>query len=93
MFETNEYFNRKVISIAFTDYVSNATIGVMANGEYELGTSRKEEMTVISGTLSVLLPNTAKWEKFTKFQTFVIEPNNKFKVKVEQDSSYICRYF
>ena len=53
MFNTNEYFEGKVKSIAFKDTESAATIGVMAKGEYEFGTSKMEVMTVVSGKLIV----------------------------------------
>lgn len=46
MFKTNEYFGGKVMSIAFESGDKAATIGVMAKGEYEFGTSTKEEMGV-----------------------------------------------
>lgn len=39
MFKTNEYFDGNVKSIAFTAANGHATMGVMAPGEYEFGTS------------------------------------------------------
>ena len=42
MFKTNEYFNGNVKSIAFITKEGPATIGVMAIGEYEFGTSTVE---------------------------------------------------
>ena len=56
MFKTNEYFDGKVKSIALDSTEGTATIGVMAAGEYEFGTTTIEIMTVISGELSVMLP-------------------------------------
>lgn len=41
MFKINEYFDGKVKSIAFETTECPATIGVMAKGEYEFGTSSK----------------------------------------------------
>ena len=92
MFKTNEYFEGKVKSIAFSTDKGEATIGVMAPGEYEFGTSTREYMTVTSGKLIVKLPNENEWIEFIRNQTFIVEPNNKFLVKVESDSSYICIY-
>jgi uncharacterized protein YaiE (UPF0345 family) len=37
-----------------------ATVGVIAPGEYEFGTSTVEVMTVITGKLSALLPDSTK---------------------------------
>ena len=57
MFDTNEYFDGKVKSIAYETPEGPATIGVMAPGDYEFGTSKKEFMTVVSGKLVVQLPS------------------------------------
>ncbi|MEA3445910.1 MAG: pyrimidine/purine nucleoside phosphorylase, partial [Bacteroidota bacterium] len=67
MFKTNEYFDGKVKSIAFDDENGPATIGVMAIGEYEFGTSTKEYMTVTSGKMMVQLPGTDEWKTFGQF--------------------------
>ncbi len=56
MFKVNSYFDGKVTSIAFQGEELPATVGVMAPGEYEFGTSQHEVLTVISGALTVLLP-------------------------------------
>jgi len=93
MFKTNEYFDGKVKSIAFTDNKGNATIGVMATGEYEFGTSTIEIMTVLSGNLTVQLPDCDCWKEYSRYDSFTIEANRKFKVKVEDNSTYLCRYY
>ena len=41
-----------------------ATVGVMAKGDYEFGTSTQEIMTVITGKLVVKLPGTSEWKEF-----------------------------
>ena len=46
MFKVNEYFDGTVKSIAFDMTAGPATIGVMAAGEYEFGTSQLEIMHV-----------------------------------------------
>jgi uncharacterized protein YaiE (UPF0345 family) len=43
MFKVNDYFDGKVKSLAFESEEGPATIGVMAAGEYEFGTSTKEK--------------------------------------------------
>ena len=92
MFKTNEYFDGKVKSLAFEGVDGPATIGVMAPGEYEFSTSSREFMTVISGKLTVKLPDSEKWQTFKPYETFIVDPNKTFGVKVDQDSSYLCLY-
>ena len=92
MFDTNEYFDGKVKSIGYETPEGPATIGVMASGDYEFGTSKKEFMTVVSGKLVVLLPNEDEWKEYGPNETFIVDPNVKFKVKVEANTSYICLY-
>jgi purine/pyrimidine-nucleoside phosphorylase len=91
MFKTNEYFDGKVKSIAFQTAEGPATVGVMAPGEYEFGTSTLEIMQVVSGQLTVKLPG-AGWEDFTPGRTFTIAANQKFQLKVAVDSAYLCLY-
>jgi len=92
MFKMNEYFNGNVMSLAFDSEEGRATIGVMAKGEYEFGTSTKEKMTVISGELIVQLPGETIWNTYKKGNTFLVEANKKFKLKITMDSAYLCIY-
>lgn len=92
MFKTNEYFDGKVKSIAFETEDGPATIGVMAAGEYEFGTSTVEYMTVTSGALTVMLPGSDAWKTYNQGDTFMVEKDKTFRVKVEDDSSYLCLY-
>ncbi|MGE4287365.1 MAG: pyrimidine/purine nucleoside phosphorylase [Salinivirgaceae bacterium] len=92
MFKTNEYFDGKVKSIAFTTDKGSATIGVMAAGEYEFGTSTVEHMTVTSGEMDVQLPGQSDWNTYKPFETFVVDKDVKFKVRLKGDTSYRCLY-
>lgn len=92
MFKTNEYFEGKVKSIALDSAEGKATVGVMAAGEYEFGTSTIEIMTVISGKLSVQMPGRNDWQTYRKYESFVVEKNTKFKVKADEDTPYLCLY-
>ena len=92
MFKVNEYFDGKVKSIAFTTATGPATIGVMAAGEYEFGTAKKEIMTVTSGNLTVKLPGSQNWKDHKKGDTFTVPPNSRFQLKVTEDSAYLCLY-
>lgn len=92
MFKTNEYFDGKVKSIAFQTETLPATIGVMAQGEYEFGTSQKEYMTVTSGSLTVKLPGSDDWATYKQGETFTVEANQSFEVKADVETSYLCLY-
>ncbi len=92
MYKTNEYFGGKVKSIAFNTTEGPATIGVMAVGEYEFGTSTVEYMTVISGKLTVRLPGKTEWKEYKPFETFIVEKDKKFQLIIKEESSYLCLY-
>ena len=92
MFKTNEYFDGNVKSIAFETPEGPATIGVMAKGEYEFGTSQKEFMTVTSGKMTVKLPDADDWKVFNENETFIVEANKKFQLKIDGDTAYRCLY-
>ena len=90
--KVNQYFNNRVTSIAFQTTSKPATVGVMSTGEYEFGTSEFETIRVISGTLTVKLPDADDWQTFTAGQQFTIEANKTFDVKAEVDTAYLCTY-
>ena len=88
----NNYFDNKVTSIAFQTATKPATVGVMEIGEYEFGTSEFETMTVVSGALTVKLPESSDWQTFNAGEQFTIEANQKFGVKVAIETAYLCTY-
>ncbi|MDD3815347.1 MAG: pyrimidine/purine nucleoside phosphorylase [Desulfocapsaceae bacterium] len=92
MFKTNEYFDGKVKSIAFTSTEGPATVGVMAPGEYEFGTSSVEIMSVISGTMEVKLPGSEKWQTIMANESFEVAANVKFGVRLQVETAYLCLY-
>jgi uncharacterized protein YaiE (UPF0345 family) len=92
MFKVNEYFGGKVKSLAFKTAVGPATVGVMAAGDYEFGTSTLEIMTVVSGTLTVKLPGNEAWKDYKAGESFTIEAGKKFQLKVAADAAYLCLY-
>ncbi len=92
MFKKNEYFDGKVASLAFCGNEGDATVGVMAAGEYEFGTSTIEIMTVISGELDVKLPGESDYKTYKKFETFEVAKGVKFGVRAAADTSYLCLY-
>lgn len=92
MFKVNQYFDGKVASLAFQTATLPATVGVMAAGEYTFGTSQREYMTVVSGALTIQLPGQSDWQTFNEGETFIVEANQEFGVRVAQDTAYLCRY-
>jgi len=92
MFKVNEYFDGNVKSLAFRTAEGPATIGVMAPGDYEFGTSTVEIMTVVSGKLTVKLPGSEIWKDFKAGDSFMVEAGKKFQLKVASDAAYLCLY-
>ncbi len=92
MLKVNEYFDGKVMSIALQTDTLPATVGVMEPGDYEFGTSQKEVMTIVSGKMEALLPGSEEWQTFTNGESFEIEANVKFKVRLSGQTAYFCTY-
>ena len=92
MLNVNEYFNGSVKSIGFTAIEGKATVGVMAPGDYEFGTSTQEIMSVVSGKLTVKLPGSNDWKDYGAGSSFVVEKDQKFQLKVAVDTAYLCLY-
>jgi hypothetical protein len=92
MFKINQYFEGNVASIAFQTATLPATVGVMAVGEYEFGTSQLETMTVVSGALTVKLPGSSEWRTYSASEQFTVPANEKFQLKVAEETAYLCTY-
>lgn len=92
MLETNEYFDGNVKSIGFKTSTLPATVGVMEVGEYEFATSQRETMTVVSGALTVMLPDANEWKTFNQGDVFVVDENKKFQLKLDVATAYLCTY-
>jgi uncharacterized protein YaiE (UPF0345 family) len=92
MFKVNEYFDGKVKSLAFATADGPATVGVMAPGDYEFGTSTVEIMSVVSGVLTVRLPGSDVWKNYAAGSNFTVEAGKKFQLKVAADAAYLCLY-
>lgn len=91
MLHVNEYFEGNVKSIGCSNSEGELTVGVMAVGEYSFATSKKEFMTVVSGTLEVTLPGETSIV-ISKNEEFIVAANEKFLVKVSETTIYTCRY-
>ena len=92
MFKVNEYFDGKVKSIAFASPEGPATVGVMAPGDYEFGTSSIEIMSVIAGAMDIKLPGTEKWQTVKAGESFEVAANVKFGVRMQVETAYLCLY-
>ncbi len=92
MLNVNQYFEGRVMSISYQASDGQATIGVMDVGEYEFSTSKQEHMKVITGELAVKLPKQTFFQTILANETFIIEANQRFQVKVLMQTSYLCLY-
>jgi len=92
MIQVNEYFDGNVKSLALENEDGRVTAGVMDAGEYEFGTTTIEYMTVISGSMAVLLPGETTWKSYEPFQTFVVPANQRFRVQLAKPAAYRCIY-
>ncbi|MDF0734277.1 pyrimidine/purine nucleoside phosphorylase [Pseudomonas entomophila] len=92
MFKVNEYFDGTVKSIGFNGEEGPATVGVMAPGEYEFGTAKREIMHVVAGALTVKLPGSDSWDTFAAGSQFNVPADSKFQLKVAVDTAYLCEY-
>ena len=91
--KANIYFDGKVTS--YTVLFQNGerkTLGIMMPGEYEFGTSEKELMEILGGSMEILLPETTSWQRITEGQSFEVPANSSFKVVVKELSNYCCSY-
>jgi uncharacterized protein YaiE (UPF0345 family) len=93
MLKVNEYFAGKVKSIGFeSDSIGRTSVGVMEAGEYTFPTGNPEEMTVVSGSLKVLLPGAPDWQTFAAGEKFFVPGSSEFNVSVGDTTAYLCRY-
>jgi purine/pyrimidine-nucleoside phosphorylase len=92
MLKVNEYFDGKVKSIAFQTKTLLATVGVMEIGEYEFDTSKHETITVVSGALTVKLPDASQWITYNEGDVFEVAAHKIFHLKVTVQTAYLCTY-
>jgi uncharacterized protein YaiE (UPF0345 family) len=87
----NRYFDDRVQSLAFSDAVGDATVGLIDPGEYAFGTSSRERMTVVAGTLWYRVPGKS-WLSAGPGEEFEVPAGVTFEVKAEGPVAYLCRY-
>ena len=89
----NVYFDGKVTSrTVFIENGEKCTLGIMLPGEYEFGTDKKELMEIMSGELSVLLPQESEWRTISGGESFEVPASSKFQLKVQSVTDYCCSY-
>ena len=89
----NVYFDGNVTSrtIRFPDD-SIKTLGIMLPGEYEFNTDVPELMEITSGSIEVLLPNESNWITVVGGESFNVDRNSKFRIKIKTITDYCCSY-
>jgi len=92
MFKVNEYFEGKVTSMAFEEATGSATVGLMAKGDYEFGTQKKEIMHVVSGEMIIQLKGESNWSTYKTGENFKVAGDSSFKLQVPVDTAYRCQY-
>lgn len=92
MLKVNDYFDGKVKSIGFNSITLPASVGVMQPGDYQFSTSQKEVMTVVSGVLTVMLPDAQEWQVFNVGESFTVAAHQSFQLQVAIDTAYLCTY-
>ena len=91
--KANVYFEGKVVSrtVKFTDGTEK-TLGFMQTGEYTFNTGAAELMEIMSGKLEVLLPGTDSWKTVHAGDSFTVQGNSKFTMKVTVPADYCCSF-
>ncbi len=91
--KANVYFDGKVSSrvVLFADG-STKTLGFMQPGEFEFGTNQKEHMELLAGDWQVLLPDETQWQTMKAGDSFNVDANVTFRVKVTDFADYCCSY-
>lgn len=92
MISVNDYFDGNVKSLGYVTPNGKSTLGVMNAGNYEFGTSTHETMIVIEGEMTVKLPEASEWITYRAGESYEVEANKKFLVKVPVRTSYLCQY-
>lgn len=92
--KANVYFDGKVTSrTVLWEAGTRRTLGIILPGRYEFGTSERERMEILAGTLRALLPGTDAWAVFEAGQSFDIPARSRFTIESDGVVDYCCSYF
>lgn len=88
----NVYYDGKVTSrtIHLSDG-SRQSLGIMFPGEYTFNTNEAEIMEMLSGELDIKLPG-EEWKTLKTPETFFVEANASFDLKIKTLTDYCCKY-
>lgn len=91
--EANVYFDGKVTSrTVLFESGEKKTLGIMLAGEYEFNTEAAENMEVLGGEMSVMLPGETEYTLYKAGQDYNVPANSSFKMIVEKYVDYCCSY-
>jgi uncharacterized protein YaiE (UPF0345 family) len=88
----NVYFDGGVQSLGFQPDGARATVGVIQPGGYHFDTDAPERMTVVAGTLDVLVAGATDWEAHTTGTVFTIPGDSGFEVRTTAPAAYLCEF-
>jgi len=92
MLKHNSYFDGHVQSVGFSRNGLEATVGVIANGEYHFSTAAAERMTVVSGLLRARLSG-GEWHSYPAGSYFEVPAQSSFDViAVGGPAAYLCEF-
>ncbi|MFE4412594.1 pyrimidine/purine nucleoside phosphorylase [Streptomyces sp. NPDC056821] len=92
MIKQNEYYEGQVRSLEFANTQGKFTVGVMEPGEWTFEAPTREWMILIRGSWDVRLPGSSGWKTFGEGDTFQIEGDESFTVRISDTVAYLCPY-
>ena len=89
----NIYFDGNVTSRT-VEFASGEkkTLGIMLPGEYKFSTGKKEIMEILAGTVEVQLPGSQAWQTITGGESFEVDADSSFGIRVISVTDYCCSY-
>ena len=88
----NVYFDGGVQSLGFQPDGPRATVGVIQPGEYHFDTAAPERMTVVAGTLEVLVSGETHWVAHATGTEFTVPGDSGFEVRTAAPAAYLCEF-
>ncbi|MCM2679485.1 pyrimidine/purine nucleoside phosphorylase [Echinimonas agarilytica] len=91
--KANIYFDGKVSSrtVQFADG-THKTLGLMAEGDYTFSTEAAELMEILAGHVEVKLAGQENWQTVVGGESFNVDANSSFDIKVTGIADYCCSY-
>jgi purine/pyrimidine-nucleoside phosphorylase len=91
--KANIYFDGQVTSrtVNFADG-THKTLGIMMPGEYTFGTEAAELMEIMAGSCSIKLKGEDSFRDIKGGESFNVDANSSFDIKVNNITDYCCSY-